>query len=39
MCLLAGLTAGAPGPKVRKRKCAPALMRGEAKRTDVHAGV
>jgi hypothetical protein len=37
--LLAGLTAGASGPKVRKRECAPALMRGEAKRTDVRAGV
>ena len=27
------------GPKARKRECAPALMRGEAKRTDVRAGV
>ena len=27
------------GPKARKRDCAPALMRGEAQRTDVRAGV
>jgi hypothetical protein len=35
---LAGLNAEAPGPKVRKRDCAPALMRGTAKRAHARAG-